>query len=621
MRAIFWREFRELPGLVLALLAIPIAWFALGARNDGEDIAACMVVGGALLGLVQSVWDWFREDDAFSRHRPLSAARVEWARTLAGAAHVVLAVTALLGTLALVVRFTGGASAHAPTAAENALCFAFALATWACIRQGLGRDVTHAALFLACVPAALLMPIFLGESIRTAMSWAVAVLLVSVAGRFGRTSRAALCLLAACSVLIALGWARSGTTALLFETYPHVMMRPSGEVAYWQRFRRRSFLVDRCWRELVELKSLGSFVARAGVNARTGDTLPDKRVTAFQRIGGTGGMHGVLVDLARSLDRADGRRRGAWTVKAGRVVCLDTETGAEVAALATKFVEPELLFSAPVRNNPTTFWIVRQGDGRITFVSRRKQPPFTIEESSVRFDPPADFAGWSRGRVMLRSGDRLHMFDVLSGEVVREIAIEPGATSLRFGFHHADKPERWGWSSRMSAADPVRVVFRLRRWRADAAEDPLVREATLQPTGWLENTLAGLGGLVALARPPLLNGAAWASAEVESFSVLKDPWLDPWFRGRKRFGWLLGNIAVGLLCSWRARSQARLRLSHGGGVFVALAFLFGPLGLLWMRIWVPKLHVEEVGGKLRAVNLDEDWPEPRPDALAVVEKV
>jgi hypothetical protein len=53
-------------------------------------------------------------------------------------------------------------------------------------------------------------------------------------------------------------------------------------------------------------------------------------------------------------------------------------------------------------------------------------------------------------------------------------------------------------------------------------------------------------------------------------------------------------------------------------------FVLGPLGLLWMRLVLPRVRVETVGGARRAMNLDaspsttEPWPAPVSTGIEVI---
>ena len=50
-------------------------------------------------------------------------------------------------------------------------------------------------------------------------------------------------------------------------------------------------------------------------------------------------------------------------------------------------------------------------------------------------------------------------------------------------------------------------------------------------------------------------------------------------------------------------------------------FLIGPVGLLWMRLVLPRVRLESVGGAKRAVNLDAGcgWAQGKADVLYVAD--
>ena len=85
MRVIWWRELRE---LFLPALALCVVLGVIGAqlpqRGLWDGARATIMVTGAGLGLFQGLLDRARRDDGFLLHRPIGAARIHGARSLAG---------------------------------------------------------------------------------------------------------------------------------------------------------------------------------------------------------------------------------------------------------------------------------------------------------------------------------------------------------------------------------------------------------------------------------------------------------------------------------------------------------------------------------------------------------
>ena len=86
MRAIWWKELRELALIGIPMLLIAVfAAFGLVSRHDRSDLVLGMaVVGGVAAGVIQGLYDRLRRDDLFYLHRPISCIRIQVARSLAG---------------------------------------------------------------------------------------------------------------------------------------------------------------------------------------------------------------------------------------------------------------------------------------------------------------------------------------------------------------------------------------------------------------------------------------------------------------------------------------------------------------------------------------------------------
>lgn len=102
MRAIWWREVRELSlvglGMIVALVALGYEW-ALYDQRANEVVLFGVV--GAGLGFFHGLLDRRRRSDGFFVHRPMSAGALHGARTLAGLTLLGLGMAAFLGGSAL----------------------------------------------------------------------------------------------------------------------------------------------------------------------------------------------------------------------------------------------------------------------------------------------------------------------------------------------------------------------------------------------------------------------------------------------------------------------------------------------------------------------------------------
>ena len=97
MRAVYWKELRELAILGLFLLT-GAALLAVSSRGRLEDFFRAALIAGLLAGVLQGVLDRGSRDDLFLLHRPLSALRLHFARTLAG---TTVCLVAILGFIFL----------------------------------------------------------------------------------------------------------------------------------------------------------------------------------------------------------------------------------------------------------------------------------------------------------------------------------------------------------------------------------------------------------------------------------------------------------------------------------------------------------------------------------------
>src|SRR5687767_13066628 len=150
MRAIFWKEWRELrvAAFAVALLAAIVG----SVLKQNRDAAMHMIVLFAFLGLPLGAYQGFLDrratQDAFLLHRPLSFTRLHAARTLAGAASLAFVAAVGLAVMFLVPWRRGVAGLeilvdpvtypHWSDVTPGRVAFAVAAcaATWAAARLG-----------------------------------------------------------------------------------------------------------------------------------------------------------------------------------------------------------------------------------------------------------------------------------------------------------------------------------------------------------------------------------------------------------------------------------------------------------------------------------------------------
>jgi len=626
MRAIYTKELKELAlaGLPLALLAIPVGWAGVGLFRIGDDLLVALLCGAGFLGIVQGVLDKLRTRETFLYHRPVARWRIELARTLAGATHVVFAAAVLLGTVRLHAAVYDPEWMHAAgldeptvlTYAQNALSVATALLVWAAVRLGFSfRRVPHIlAWFLGY--GVLLLPLLRREDFGAAIAVASATALLCALPVLAlpRARRVALCAVTAWIVLGLTALGRGGTSVSLAALYPRVGIDEHDRVVLYRRGAGAQPRGD-----LVHVAASSPDWVGVPLGRTVFDRI-DRREAAPRRRLVPQPVRHLLRDLNRMEPSEDGRKRRHWSWEDGRLVASDGTS----FRLGRNVISANSVGSRYADGLWTSTRAYYDPTGRRLLVVRAVRPRGGDNEVDVReIALPAgdvvlyDVDFWQQAEsVVLGVGERLLVYDLATGDLLldaeRSLAERP-LRHVRAGVRR--DPPRVLLASRVAGFDPTRHGLRIRIVGPDGAR---VHDLTLEPESAAERAIAFLGGSIAVLRPPLLNVASFAAPAAESRDAYYAWWLDVWFRGRKRAGWLLASVAVGLLCAWRARVQARVRLARGGRAWVALALLLGPLGLLWMRIFVPWVHVEEVAGERRAVNLDAPWPEPEPTGREIL---
>lgn len=173
--------------------------------------------------------------------------------------------------------------------------------------------------------------------------------------------------------------------------------------------------------------------------------------------------------------------------------------------------------------------------------------------------------------------------------------------------------------------DPLVVRHRFRIVRVGQPEK--VVETRLEPITTLERLLAGLALAPEVARPFPLAVVSSLSAPPDTWEECNAWWLrTPSLADGARPGLLALIAIVSVAVAWLAYRWGRVRCAtvRQARLWAVAVFLVGPLGLLWMRLVLPRVRVDSVGGARRAVNLDAapsteaPWPAPVSTGVEVV---
>jgi len=170
MKPIFVREMKELSPACALLITFAVISGTSSVGVFSDRMVNFSVVAGLALGLVQGVLDRWRQTDLFALHRPVSSARMEAARLVAGVTVAILglisfAVSHRVATLSEIARRQqlGGTNwiivDHRPPpeqlrASEVVLIGAVLLAAWAVARFSAGAVRVRWA-----VPALVALPL------------------------------------------------------------------------------------------------------------------------------------------------------------------------------------------------------------------------------------------------------------------------------------------------------------------------------------------------------------------------------------------------------------------------------------------------------------------------------
>jgi hypothetical protein len=166
MRAVLWKELRELSPCTLVTLAFAVVFGLLMGKMAHREVVDALTtmlgVQACILGAGQALLDQFASRDEFLMHRPVSAVRIHVARGLAGLAILAVTIATTFGVMCY-VAYRAGLDVHGdplpgwndrpwwndltPGRAEFAVLFA--AACWALVRLGGSASRPIVALFLA----------------------------------------------------------------------------------------------------------------------------------------------------------------------------------------------------------------------------------------------------------------------------------------------------------------------------------------------------------------------------------------------------------------------------------------------------------------------------------------
>lgn len=668
MRAVYWKELRELAlvGIPLAIGAAFTGWEYSSTPGNVDQLLSLVILGGLALGITHGLLDRKRRDDLFLRHRPLPRWRLEAVRTAAGATVVVILTTVLVGFLAwgaahyakiLSERFDivpSSRRARDVTSGLAAYIVLLSTAIWAGFRWILSaRRIWQVLALLVFAPLLLAAPVGRMEHIGGALAL-MALIAVACTWHVVARRRAVVTLLL-CGWLLLEGATslRLALQALQFEVYPAFGVNQEGDVKSWTVRARRVLELDLQRREVRPhdpLEWSKQMLAPFHPNAK--NTFDDwlDRVPPFfeadhdwwsQRL--TGQLN--LCQMYR-LPRDRYPPPLIWKYEHGRFVCRTRATGAVVAgfgpdgyATGSGAVEGgrfEETYRLNVRvlgdaDEKRAVTLTRPGD------DGWYQIRFSAASTKALDRPMPVHVAWQRIAVHFIGSATLSLKEGLTslalvrdagglavrlneGEKVTLIRapFDPSReTILRGWFRSTEQGLRVGTIGIVSPAHPAFATYRVRVLRED--QPPIIRDIVVRPETVLEHTIAGFGGLVALARPlPLVLASYFADAPRDFEAMTSWWWLDPWFSGRRMTGWLVAALVLAALLGWWARRQALRRCASMRAVhfWTAVAVLLGPLGVIWMRLTVPWAVVEPVGDGVRAVNReatprnDAPWPAP-----------
>lgn len=663
MRAIFWREFRELllPAIPFAGFAVLYAGELLTAYRVYEELLLLVFLGGAAVGLLQGLLDRLRERDAFLLHRPIPRAAIHAARTLAGFAAVALPV--LLGMASLKLwpppawhgnpafrPSWGEPPLHRPDALMVSISLLVALASFALVRFAVAipRIVpAMAATFLLPLAAGALLSRI--EGTLGAQAGLAAVALLATLGSmmrlapasFPRALRAGALLAAILLVGIeATAWLRVAGTRMQLAAFPKAGLTLDGEMRLVEE-RRSSRGEEVRFRRVVWDEHRVELAAEGfdgpGAEAPHGPTplpvrpfLPDEAIRIFGFLDdAVAGFEPrrqprrAPADVASLLGSGQGGGDGGWSYEEGFFLFRPVFGGPPKWRVGREdglpFREPRLLgsfhgtqavsVSLLDGGTLTTIRVPRSGEPKCRTLPL--EPPVRLLPTPWSWRWPDEDRFVETG--VIASGDRLMVVDEVGGisassplgadEAEYLAAWDSRVTA--FQGKRRDELAQVHVATTLGPCHPLESRLRLRRFVR--GEETTRKDLRLTPHRPLEKTVAALQGLVALLRPPLANAASAFARGPRTPHEMSDAWLlDPLFSEGRCPGWLAASVATGLACGWFAlrRGRVRCRDASNARLWGFACLLLGPIGLLWMRTTLGGHHVERVGAGRRAVNLD-----------------
>jgi len=668
MKAVYWKELRELAAVWIILLvwAVIFALDYAGWHKDLEEILSLATIAGIVTGAVHGLLDRYRRNDLFLAHRPLSALRLQFARTLAG-------VTAWL-VPALVFLLLFRVAAPSPhyvrrlgrfvepdllSGSESLFLLGATAACWALLRLIVGTRRLPAVLGLVFIlPVAMLVFSMRTSTLTAAFAVSLVIALVCTTttvlglavGRRSALRAACLLLLGGVVLFQGLGLLRWITTDLLLDTYPRITVTTEGDVLFRDHGRPRS-----------EVSHWYQPHASVGPTRGFGYEPPWE-----EHWHSAWSWHLRIVRALNDLE--EGRRQVGlapivWRYEDGRFLCRHRQQLEVLAGFGrggflvgpkaeegAPFDEPDqfLQWGAAVFQCVTEQHVIIMKPPPVDRIPRDSLDPVRVEISTKSLAVSSRNAWPERladARLVV-TGDQMLWVDQ-TGDVLFRIEWLPPKEHFRGSFSIREfKKEETTPAARKEAArrfflvrgppvghavssdlepvHPARYTVRMRVFRPD--HPMLLKDIEVRPERGSEHAAAMLRGAVTLPLPIPVAVASYFSAQPRTWDDLY-AWnvSDPFFAGGTSIGWLLASLALACACAWYARKQARMRCATERAVrlWMAATFLLGPLGLVWMRFVLGRETIEPIGGARRAVDLDaspataEPWPEPLPTGTEV----
>ena len=673
MRAVYWKELRELAAVWIILLvwAVIFALDYAGWHSVFDKILSLAMVGGIATGAVQGLLDRYRRNDLFLAHRPLSSLRLQLARTLAG-------VTAWL-VPALVFLLVFRLDAPPPFASrqgriiepyllgwsESLFLLGVMMVCWALFRLIVGTRRLPAVLVLvfllpvvtfAVVLRTSTLPAAFGVSLAIALVCTTATVLGLANARRSALRAACLLLLGGVVLFEGLGFLRFLATGLVQDTYPWLSVTVDGEIWFRNKPSRRQRIAGTSYMRLF-----GSYyrVGRGG-DASVGPVFPGVRLPHPARAPWEERRHYEWTwhrSLERVLNNLEERRRQAnlapvaWEYEDGRFLCRERGARDVLAGfgpdgyllgpqseVGARFPKPRqvLYWPGSVYHFVADRHLVRLVIPDMDRIPGKSRDPIRVAISTISLETPAKNA-WPEdlGEAQLVVTNDEMLWVARAGDILVRVAWSPDEENLRGWSALAKdmKKKKYYLPGPVSAlaifsdvqpVHPARCTARVRVFRPD--HPMLRRDIEVRPESTAEYAAATLRGTVALPLPFPVALASFFSAQPRTWDDLYS-WSvrDPLFAGGTSIGWLLVSLVLACACAWWARKQARMRCATEQAVrfWMVAVFLLGPLGLVWMRFIVGGEAIEPVGGARRAVDLDaspataEPWPEPLPTGTEV----